>query len=155
MKNINKLSKDLKKFDNKLIKELIEAQQETAKVICDDVKELAPKKTGKYVESIKVGQTEVNGMQIETPVYTDAVVISSKGIKYNLGYLLETGTSPHIIEPVFAKVLHFQINGEDIFAKRVHHPGTVARPYFATALNDNKYLYKIKIRDAIRRSFNE
>ena len=130
------------------------AQQETANVICTDVKTLAPKKTGRYAESIKVSETEFDGKKINTMIYTDAKVISSQGKEYNLGYLLETGTSPHIIEPVFAKVLHFQINGEDIFTKRVHHPGTVAQPHFELAKNMNKLLYKKKIVDALRRSFN-
>lgn len=34
------------------------------------------------------------------------------------------GTSPHIIRPVRANVLHFKIGGDDIFTTLVRHPGT-------------------------------
>lgn len=154
MKNISKLTEKLSKIDSSIVNNLIQAQRETANIICEDVKTLAPNKTGQYRESIKVGETIRDKNIIETPIYTDAVVISSKGNKYNLGYLLETGTSPHIIEPVFAKVLHFQINGEDIFARRVKHPGTISQPHFSLGLQMNKLIYKQKIGEAIRRSFN-
>lgn len=154
MKDISQLSFKLDKVKKNMIKNLVEAQRETAEEIRKDVKTLAPKKTGKYSNSIKIDDTQIEKNKITTKIYTDSVVISSKGTHYNLGYLLETGTSPHLIEPVFAKVLHFQINGEDIFAKRVNHPGTVAQPHFKPALNMNKLVYKQKIGEALRRSFN-
>lgn len=149
----NKLIEKLKNVEARALKNLIEAQQEVAMEVCNDVKTLAPKKTGQYAESIKTSETTVNGGVIKTKIYTDAKVISKSGNTYNLGYLLETGTSPHVIEPVDAKVLHFQINGEDIFTKRVQHPGTVAQPHFSKALQMNKLLYRQKINEAIRRSF--
>lgn len=37
---------------------------------------------------------------------------------------LEYGTKPHVIEPKTAKALHFKSDGQDVFAKRVNHPGT-------------------------------
>ena len=155
MKDLYKLSEKLDKFEKSLIRNLMEAQQETAKIVCEDVKRLAPKDTGRYAESIKVGKTEQIGNKIKTEIYTDATVSTAKGKEYNLGFLLETGTSPHLIEPVMANVLHFKINGEDIFAKRVHHPGTVAQPHFRLGLQMNRLVYKQKINEAIRRSFNE
>lgn len=36
---------------------------------------------------------------------------------------VEYGTRPHIIEPVRASVLAFEVGGEAVFAKRVQHPG--------------------------------
>jgi len=45
----------------------------------------------------------------------------------------EYGTKAHSIFPVRAKVLHFFINGEEIFAKNVRHPGTPAWKMFETA----------------------
>ena len=77
------------------------------------------------------------------------------GDRYNLGFLLETGTSPHLIVPVDASVLHFKIDGKDVFTKMVYHPGTVAQPHFSKGLQMNKLVYKQKINEAIRRSFNE
>ena len=37
---------------------------------------------------------------------------------------LEYGTKPHVIQPKTAKALHFKSDGEDVFTKRVKHPGT-------------------------------
>lgn len=153
MRSISELSDDLKKVQQKAVHNLIEAQQETAWDIGFDVKKLAPKDTGRYADSIKVSKTLKKGNNITTEIYTDAKVISSKGVPYLLGMLLETGTSPHIIEPVNAKFLHFLIDGKDIYAKRVKHPGTVAQPHFQPSLEANKYNYQQKIEKAIRRSF--
>ena len=151
----NKLVEKIDKFSDKLVDNIIQAQQETAKIVCDDVKELAPKNTGEYAESIKVGETTVKRNKISTEIYTDMQVVSKRdGDKYNLGFLLETGTSPHLIVPVDAKVLHFQIDGKDIFTKMVYHPGMVAQPHFSTGLYMNRLVYKQKLNEAIRRSFN-
>lgn len=151
---MNKLTLKLKKVEQNMIKHLVEAQRETANIVCEDVKKLAPKNTGRYANSIKVSETIITDGVITTKVYTDAKVVSSSGKEYNLGYLLETGTSPHIIEPVNAKALHFVIDGQDIFVKRVQHPGTVAQPHFSLAKDMNRLVYKQKINNAIRRSFN-
>ena len=154
MKSIDELTYKIDKMNKNIVNCIVKAQRESAEEIRNDVKTLAPKKTGKYAESIKVGETEVHRNTIRTPIYTDAKVISSSNKEYNLGYLLETGTSPHLIEPVFAKVLHFEINGEDIFARRVNHPGTIAQPHFKPALNSNKLFYKMKLVEAIKEEFN-
>ena len=39
------------------------------------------------------------------------------------------GTRPHIILPVRASVLRFEIGGKVIFARKVRHPGTRPNPY--------------------------
>lgn len=41
------------------------------------------------------------------------------------------GTAPHVIVPVRAQALKFDIGGETIFAARVNHPGTPGRPFMA------------------------
>lgn len=42
---------------------------------------------------------------------------------------VEFGTPPHIIRAKNAKALHFKVDGEDVFAKTVHHPGTRPNPF--------------------------
>ena len=42
---------------------------------------------------------------------------------------VEFGTGPHEIVPKEKKALHFFIKGAEIFAKRVMHPGTKAKPF--------------------------
>lgn len=44
-------------------------------------------------------------------------------------------TRPHLIRPVRAAVLRFEVDGEVVFARIVHHPGSriPARPYLSPA----------------------
>jgi len=47
----------------------------------------------------------------------------------------EYGTLPHVIEAKPGGVLHFKgSGGEDVFVKRVNHPGTQAQPFMRPAL---------------------
>ncbi len=156
MKDISELVKDLKRVEKNLEKELIKAQENTAQQITYDAIRYAPG-TGGYASSIHATPTKSDGNKITTSIVTDVMtpVAKSSGKSYNLGFLLENGTKPHIIEPIDAKVLHFEINGEDIFAKIVHHPGFKSRPHFTPALNKNKRLYEIEIAKAIERAFYE
>jgi len=39
---------------------------------------------------------------------------------------IEEGTAPHLIRPVNKQALAFMIDGKQVFAKLVHHPGTKA-----------------------------
>lgn len=48
------------------------------------------------------------------------------------GYV-ENGTRPHDIVARGGGVLAFQVAGEQRFARRVHHPGTAARPFMQEA----------------------
>lgn len=45
-----------------------------------------------------------------------------------------SGTRPHIIRPVRAKALRFTVGGQVVYARIVHHPGTEANNFLATAL---------------------
>ena len=150
MKDISKLSVTINKFTKNAIKNIEEAQRKTAQRIWEDVVNIAPMDTGNYVSSIQISPTLKDGNTIRTEIFTNATVSTLGGTTYNLGFLLENGTSPHLIEPVNANVLHFVINGEDIFAKRVHHPGTVAQPHFKPALDKNKITYVENIARAVK-----
>lgn len=46
----------------------------------------------------------------------------------------ETGTKKHIIRPVRAKFLRFQVGGDIVFSLLVHHPGTKPNRKAKTAL---------------------
>ena len=154
MKNIESLSVDLKNFGDKVIQNLINAQRDTANQIREDAYNMAPVDTGKYRESIKVSETTYDGSTIKTSVYTDATVTAlASGNTYNLGKLLEEGTSPHEIRAVNAGGLFwgaYDDNGKPIIVKSVQHPGTVSQPHFIPALNKNRALYKSNISKAIK-----
>lgn len=47
-----------------------------------------------------------------------------------------SGTRPHIIRPVRAQALRFQVGGRTVFAKIVYHPGTQANNFLAQALRE-------------------
>ena len=150
MKDINRLSVDILNFGNRAVDNIIKAQSDTAYVIQQDAKNLAPENTGAYKESIELGETQVNNGVISTSVYTDATVYTLSGTSYNLGRLLEEGTRPHEIRATNAQALHFTIMGKDVFAKSVLHPGTIAQPHFLPALNMNRALYVENIRKAVK-----
>ena len=46
---------------------------------------------------------------------------------------IEYGTKPHVIQPKTASALHFQSDGEDVFTKKVNHPGTKPNPVMRNA----------------------
>lgn len=155
MKDLSQLAVDLQKAKSRIAEEVKIAQLNTAEQIVADAIMYAPG-TGGYASTIHATEPTLEENVARIKVVSDAMtpVAKSTGNSYNLGFLLENGTKPHIIEPVDAKVLHFTINGEDIFAKIVYHPGFVARPHFTPALNKNKSLYIAELNKAIERALN-
>ena len=79
MKSIDRLSVDILNFGNRAIDNIVKAQSNTAYVIQQDAKNLAPENTGAYKESIELGETKVEGNIISTSVYTDATVTTLSG----------------------------------------------------------------------------
>lgn len=149
MKDISSLSLDLKRFSDELFDNLVIAQSNMADKVVDTLKTNINKDTGTLAESIYRSDTSVDNGVIKTFVGSDLVVGSGR---YNLGYLLEHGTNPHIIEPKDKSVLRFMIGDKEIFAKMVFHSGMVAYNNYFNALNDNKSYYRREIRKAIKNS---
>ena len=46
---------------------------------------------------------------------------------------VESGTPPHDIRPKNGEALRFTVNGETLYRRVVHHPGTAARPFMHRA----------------------
>jgi hypothetical protein len=78
----------------------------------------APWRTGKLAGSIvkEVGDGEA-AIQALAP-YAEYVV---------------KGTAPHVIRPVNARVLAFEVGGKVVFTSLVHHPGTKPNPFMQRA----------------------
>lgn len=56
------------------------------------------------------------------------------GVEY--AAVMEFGSKPHIITPDTAPVLHFWVDGVEVFTDLVHHPGTEPRPYMRPAAEE-------------------
>lgn len=147
MKLINHLNIDLENASKKVINNLIQAQEETARDIWNEVVSTAPMKTGEFISSIEIKPTKVENNTISTMIGSDLTVTSLEGSNYNLGQLLETGTRPHKIVAINSRVL---TDGENFFGKEVNHPGTRAYNFYRNALNNNKTNYKRKISRAVK-----
>lgn len=89
---------------------------------------LVPRRTGNLGRSIRVGAV--------SPTFAETVATA------DYAAYVELGTRPHVIVPKRAKVLAFpadrasatlsgriRAGGRPVFAKRVNHPGTRAKPY--------------------------
>jgi len=81
---------------------------------------IAPKVTGFYAANISY--------RMLGPMEFEIVA----GAPYST--ILEEGSRPHIIVPVQARALRFEIGGEIIFAKRVMHPGTIGQGIIAMSI---------------------
>lgn len=81
-------------------------------LIAKTMREKAPVRTGFLRDSIVIRKAKDYVEVAPTEPYAPYV---------------EFGTKPHIIEPVHASVLAFEIGGETVFARRVQHPGFPGR----------------------------
>ena len=88
-------------------------------------KELVPRRTTILQGSIQMRPAAEQG----------GILVGEFG-SYNNNYAIhvEFGTAPHEIVPKNAKALHWvDAGGADVFAKRVHHPGSRAHPFLRPA----------------------
>ena len=78
-------------------------------IIQQEMANQVPVKTGKLRASI---YSELDENQSITSTNT------------GYGLFVDQPTKPHFIRPNISKFLHFKIDGQDIYAKEVYHPGT-------------------------------
>lgn len=165
MKDISKLGSDLETFKRKLEQNLIKAQQDTAKTIKESVIEHLGSKSGKYVDSIQVGKTQVSSEKISTEIYTD--LQSQDG--YLVGRMIENGTGIYALEPHIGHTKTFfeseyqywyvpanevdrpvgrliEINGQEFYIAKAQRP----KPHWKPALDENIAQYKENISKAIK-----
>lgn len=147
---------DVSKTIDTLPKQLVESQRETARQIWEDVIQYAPAKSGEYISSIKISDTEVSNDSIKTSVYTD---LTSDG--YAVGRMIENGTGIYALEPHIGHTKTFiesgyqywfvpvksvnraigrkiVINGNEFYVAYAQP----AKPHFRPALNKNINNYK-------------
>lgn len=110
-----KISFDLPDFSLVLKNATASTLQEAGFKIEEEAKKAAPANTGYYRNNI--------GFDGRNKVIANASYSAD----------IEYGTKPHVIEPKTAKALHFQSDGEDVFTKKVNHPGTKPNPVMRNA----------------------
>jgi hypothetical protein len=69
--------------------------------------------------------------------------------------IIEFGSMPHFILPRNVKALRFEVDGEEVFAKWVHHPGTAPQLIMHTAKKDNYEKIIQAVRDGVREALKE
>ena len=68
--------------------------------------------------------------------YRGSTPIVRIGTNVEYAPFIEFGSEPYIIEPDEAEALHWQdAAGEDVFAKKVEHPGIPSQPFLIPALD--------------------
>jgi HK97 gp10 family phage protein len=64
---------------------------------------------------------------------------------------VEEGTQPHAIVPVNPRALRFEVGGQMVFAKHVHHPGTRPQPFVRETAEETRkrvpYLFRQMVRE--------
>ncbi|MEM2177034.1 MAG: HK97 gp10 family phage protein [Archaeoglobaceae archaeon] len=113
--NLKEFSKEL---EEKVLQRFVDALADYA---MQAMKEAAPKRTGRLVQSIQkhVGRLSAQvGTDVEYAIY------------------VEFGTRPHEIRPVHARALRFEVDGRIVFAARVWHPGTIPHPFVHVAADE-------------------
>ena len=104
--------------------------------IADYARSIAPKRTGHYADSIYyMTQGECRFIIGASAAYSA---------------IIEFGSMPHFILPRNVRALRFEVDGETVFAKWVHHPGTVPQLIIHRAKKDNYEKIIQAVRDGIR-----
>lgn len=124
---------------------LVQAVSVRLEAVCWEIvvyaQSIAPRKTGEYAESITLEQ--------EGPLR----FIIRAGAAH--AAIIEYGSMPHFILPRTGKVLRFEVDGEEVFAKWVMHPGTPPMLIIHTAKKDNLSKIIEAIREGIREALGK
>jgi hypothetical protein len=119
---------------------LVQAVSVRLEAICQEIadyaRQIAPRRSGQYAASITVEQ--------EAPLRFAIRAGDPKAA------IIEYGSMPHFILPRAGKVLRFEVDGDVVFAKWVHHPGTPPFMIIHTAKKDNLSKIMEAIRDGVR-----
>lgn len=103
---------------------VIRLVNQLARRVTNSAKQRTPVNTGNLRNSIHQEPVRVTGSVVSFSVVADADYAS----------YVHDGTRPHVIYPKNAKVLAFSAGGTMVFASKVNHPGTKARPFLRNAL---------------------
>ena len=97
-------------------------------------------------ELVKVAPVDTGRLRLSIDWRTEGEDIEIYMVDY--AKYVEFGTPPHIIKPRNAKALHWKSGGQDIFATKVHHPGTRPQPFIRTT-------FRTKLKNIVGESISE
>jgi hypothetical protein len=100
------------------------------------------RRTGILAGSVHTIPATIQGTQIK------AGVRSSEGPAF-YGRVLEEGSRAHQIFAVKSRALAFVMNGKQVFARSVMHPGTAARPFMRSSLAENEASIRAALQEAL------
>jgi len=154
MKSLDDLVKRFEQWQKDVDNKVMEAQEKTAQQVWEDIIAYAPTKTGEYISSITIEGPIKDNNVIKSFIGSDMKVGPTKwtgGKSYLLGYLLENGTFEHAIPNAFGRGFTY---GYTDAMGRYHkgtldkdwHPGSIAQPHYALAVEKNRKLYKDNIK---------
>ena len=114
------------RFQSMLRARLQQAMDRYLAAVIKEAKARHPYKdrTGKLTRSIRRGSLGWKGHELRGEVTAGA----------HYGEYVEKGTRPHIIKARKAKVLHFVVDGKDVFTPMVRHPGSKPYPFLGPAI---------------------
>jgi hypothetical protein len=123
---IEKKSDTLPDFIKKIVEESPKMKTDLliriANTFLESIRFTAPRDTGEYANSWRIGKIDENSVTISTP-------------HGDLAIYLEYGTAPHPIFPKRKKTLHWVDGSGDHFALYVRHPGFPAKPHIRPSMN--------------------
>lgn len=86
---------------------------------------------------------------VDTGAYTKRVIARAKHSVF-----VENGTKAHTILPKNGGLLRFTIGGRVVYARRVSHPGTEARPFMDNAAQAGSQAMRVGFDEAVARAAN-
>lgn len=115
---LDKYKQNLQTLKRNKVKLASEYLKEFEELTLKAIKQAAPKDTGAYANSWSVVKRGNNSIEIDTSMP-------------NVFNYLENGTMPHEIFARNVKYMHFYWDrmGEEVWFKRVRHPGSKAQPH--------------------------
>lgn len=113
-----------------------------SKIVGDKLSgQLLNRRSGKLSDSVRVEAVVATETEIDGGV-------TAGGGPVNYAAALEDGAKAHVIMPKNAKALAFMIDGKQIFAMRVNHPGNRAYSYMKGTLTENADTIRGEFQDA-------
>lgn len=136
--NVNTVVNDIQRFTDQKVNGIKRVVVESAASILNQAISLAPVNEGNLKNS---GDLRIKENGLKADVFFTA----------NYAQHVEFGTRPHKIKAKPGGVLHFKVNGRDVFAKEVNHPGTKAQPFLVPAHEAERPVFIRNLREELRR----